>query len=222
VIVEAYTQIDIKEKKKEQARLEEEAKSRQRKYDAVKTVFRMMRLTEKKKELYEAGGLEYKKGFFDFVFDILKKERYEKAGSQIVQRQTTIDKGKQLFKKHDISSLPVDKRHSYFSNPISPKKGDATETNNKSPKKSKFRTKPINQSIAELIKKEDEKAASRRESEVDAGSSSYENGSKEGDDSVNMKGKSKSYGKPAPSHFSGINFLMPVSLKQFGIHPTSQ
>lgn len=45
VIIEAYMKIDLKEKKREQKRLEEEAKNRERKMDAIKTVYRMIRLT---------------------------------------------------------------------------------------------------------------------------------------------------------------------------------
>ena len=36
----------------------------------------MIRLTEVRKELYEAGGMEYNIGFFDLVFIAMKELRY--------------------------------------------------------------------------------------------------------------------------------------------------
>jgi len=48
VIIDAYNKIDIKEKKKEQERIEREAEALRRRFEAVKTIFRMIRLTEKR------------------------------------------------------------------------------------------------------------------------------------------------------------------------------
>ena len=78
VIVEAYTNIDLKEKKKEQIKLEEEAKLRERKFQAIKMMYKMMRITQKKKELIELAGYEYRWSFFDIVFEVVRVERYEK------------------------------------------------------------------------------------------------------------------------------------------------
>ena len=39
----------------------------------------MLRLREKKMELYKSGNIQYKYSFFDVVFDVLKEKRYLKA-----------------------------------------------------------------------------------------------------------------------------------------------
>jgi len=76
VIIDAYNKIDIKEKKKEQERIEREAEALRRRFQAVKEVFRMIMLTEKRQELIESAGIEYKLSFFDLVFIAMKKLRY--------------------------------------------------------------------------------------------------------------------------------------------------
>lgn len=44
VIIEAYMKIDQEFKKKERKNLEKEAAARQRKFEAIKTIYRMMKL----------------------------------------------------------------------------------------------------------------------------------------------------------------------------------
>ena len=45
VIIDAYNKIDIKERNKELEKLEAEAKIREKKFDALKQMYRMMRLS---------------------------------------------------------------------------------------------------------------------------------------------------------------------------------
>ena len=45
VIIDGYNLIDLKEKKKELAKLEEETAKREKKFEALKTMYRMMRLS---------------------------------------------------------------------------------------------------------------------------------------------------------------------------------
>lgn len=44
VFIDAFMKIDMKEKKKESDKLEDEAKKRERKLDAIKVMYRMLRL----------------------------------------------------------------------------------------------------------------------------------------------------------------------------------
>jgi len=77
VIIDAYNKIDIKEKKKEQERIEREAEDLRRRFEAVKTIFRNIMLTEKRQELYHNAGMEYRLSFFDLVFIAMKRLRYQ-------------------------------------------------------------------------------------------------------------------------------------------------
>ncbi len=59
VIIDAFNECDVKEKKKEQLQREREAELIKEKFDALKSIFRMIRLTEKKIELYRLANKEY-------------------------------------------------------------------------------------------------------------------------------------------------------------------
>jgi hypothetical protein len=41
-------------------------------------MYRMMRLSQKKKEIIESAGMKFRWSFFDLVFEIVRVERYEK------------------------------------------------------------------------------------------------------------------------------------------------
>lgn len=79
VIVDAYKLIDLKEKQKELLKLEEEAKKRERKFEAIKLMFRMMKVSKSKREIIESGGFKFRWSFFDVVFELVRVERYEKV-----------------------------------------------------------------------------------------------------------------------------------------------
>jgi hypothetical protein len=79
VIIEAYMKIDLKEKNKEEQKKEQEANKRQRKLDALKTMLRMMNISQQKKQFIEHAGLKYRWSFFDLVFEIVRVEKYEKV-----------------------------------------------------------------------------------------------------------------------------------------------
>ena len=78
VIIQAYNDIDMKEKKKEIKRKEDEAKAKNGKFEAIKTMYRMMRIFQKKREIIESAGLKYRWSFFDVVFELVRVNRYEK------------------------------------------------------------------------------------------------------------------------------------------------
>lgn len=53
--------------------------TRERKFTAIKNMFRMMKLSQKKKEIIESAGLKFRWSFFDVVFELVRVERYEKV-----------------------------------------------------------------------------------------------------------------------------------------------
>ena len=79
VIIDAYNKIDLKERKKEEAKNQEEVEMFAKRIAAIRTIYRMIRLTEKRMELFEVAGLEYKMSFFDLVFLSMKKLKYDKV-----------------------------------------------------------------------------------------------------------------------------------------------
>ena len=40
--------------------------------EAIKTIYRMIRLTEKRKQFFDVAGLHYTMSFFDLVFTAMK------------------------------------------------------------------------------------------------------------------------------------------------------
>lgn len=57
-------------------------------------MFRMMRISQKKKEFAVAGGYKFKYTFFDVVFDIIRVKKYEAkqhAGSHVQVKNTVIE-----------------------------------------------------------------------------------------------------------------------------------
>jgi len=103
VIIQAYTQIDLKEKRKEKEDMEKQANAVQRRIDAIKTVFRMTRLSEQKQELYRKANKAYRKSIFDVVFESLKRRRYEKTIDQGVVKKVYIEKGRNTFQQEAFS-----------------------------------------------------------------------------------------------------------------------
>ena len=52
VIIDAYNKIDLKEKKKEEEKNKSEVEMFVKKIEAIKTIYRMIRITEKRMELF--------------------------------------------------------------------------------------------------------------------------------------------------------------------------
>ena len=72
VIIDAYNKIDLKEKKKEELALEEETKMREKKFEALRTMYRMMKLSQEKRKIIESAGMKFRWSFFDCVFEVVR------------------------------------------------------------------------------------------------------------------------------------------------------
>ena len=49
-----------------------------RKLEAIRTMYRMIDVFYSKRKFIQSAGLEYRMSFFDVVFELVLKERYQK------------------------------------------------------------------------------------------------------------------------------------------------
>ena len=85
VINESFDSIAEKEKKKEEEEMLSREQALQRKKDALKSIFRMIRLNDKRQDFMFAAGVKVKIRFWDLVFEAIKRHKYKLDKNQVMQ-----------------------------------------------------------------------------------------------------------------------------------------
>ena len=69
---------------------------------AIRTIYRMIRLTEKRMDLFSKAELQYKISFFDLVFLAMKRLKYDKFKFNEGEETPLQDK----FRRNAVVSIP--------------------------------------------------------------------------------------------------------------------